>query len=1061
MVDPAILGGVVKAAAAIVAPVARAAKDEWARRDATAKPLSLTNLDAEMDEAMDVLARNADNPGIAILNAVKGALSGRPALFDHPPVQAWLKDSSARTAIRSAVYEWVADTSTTPQAGPALAHFHPRDGEDATAGHVAFEYTIAFIVVSLSRRLDVGDKLQLLQIEQLGQLVREQPAIPQHLIDDLVAQEVERIRKTRFLIGEPIIEEAKRLADRLAQGDFKGASPALRASGIAQCVRWLSQSADLEEMDRLLAVSTGLAATPEAVLASAFVEAKRSGWADGIARLQSIDSSAKRLVALQIRARAELDPDPLAWFVDAGFTADGLDADGKYFLLAQMLNRPAWAHALALVQGLMPSDFLECPALSGAAALVHLSSVVADDLKHLIASGSFQIDALGFPLDDTPAGLAERRRASSLFGDAKIAAEAVANVMATIHLRNMQLWLDLRDPASSADARERLTAILGDGDGDISVIPMALGFGIPIDIPSVERALKRQAALNPKGDANIAFTRFAIAQSQPTPSEALDYFNLHRELLYEHLNVAGMTDFEVRLLVAAGQSGRAGEVLAGAGSALPAPILKTLEEVIANGPGRQSIASLEAEYADSQSVLALGRLVNALAREGFSDKLLELWRRLIQELRSLDQAEQLIHFLSGNERLTEIDAVLADIDDLIPSSRDLRAAKAWSDYRAGRFGEAQSRLIELQGERDDANDRALQANLILASGRWPELLTYVESEWSARDKRSTPELLGAAQLAARVKSPRLVDLLTAAAEKSPEDPHALITAYSIAIEAGLDDLAQTNSWLEGAVRTSGDDGPLQSISLEELVEQAPDWNTHTDDVWAKLKAGAIPMAGAGSALRRPMLELQLAQMIANRHEDDPRRRGIVPAFSGTRGKIATDATRLGLDLTALITLGSIDLIGPVLAKWDVHISHGMLGALFEQRAKAGFHQPSQIKAAHALRQMLVTGIFLGIDRLRSCAYVRSSRLSSRVKSGLSAPMTVARKPNTNRFWTAHRLSSLPRAWCPISADESTRSRSKIFAVIKALSRSTLGFSASASRYRRPMERACFSRVATA
>jgi hypothetical protein len=108
-----------------------------------------------------------------------------------------------------------------------------------------------------------------------------------------------------------------------------------------------------------------------------------------------------------------------------------------------------------------------------------------------------------------------------------------------------------------------------------------------------------------------------------------------------------------------------------------------------------------------------------------------------------------------------------------------------------------------------------------------------------------------------------------------------------------------------------------------------------------------------------------------------------------------------------------------------------------------------------------TGIFLGIDRLRSCAYVRSSRLSSRVKSGLSAPMTVARKPNTNRFWTAHRLSSLPCAWCPIRADESTRSRSKIFAVIKALSRSTLGFIASASRYKRPMERACFSRVATA
>lgn len=955
MAEPVILTGAVKAAAGLIAPAFKAVKDELARRDADAKPLSVTDLDAEMNEALDVLAQSATNPGSAAFNAVKGVLSGRPEIFSHPSVRTWLEDARARAEIRAAVYEWVADPEREPQAGPALAHFKPAGTEDATAGHVAFVSAIAFVVVSLSRKLDVGDKLQLRKIDQLGQLIRDQPAIPQHLIDDLAAQETDRIRKTRFLIGGPILDEAKRFAERLTVGDLRGASPALRAAAIALVVRWSSHDAELSEMERLLAISTSLASTPEAVLASAFVEAKRSDWAGGIAKLQPIDSPAKRLVAMQIRARADVEPDPLTWLADAGFTADDLDADGKFFLLAQMQMRAEWAAALELVQGLTESDYLECPALSAAAALVCLASTVTDDLKHLVAGGSFQIDALGFPLDDTPGGLAARRQASSLYGEAQRAAESVGNTKTALHLRNMQLWLDLRDPQTRLEARDRLTTILGDGGADITVVPMALGFGIPIDIPSVERALKRQATLDPKGNDDVAFAHFAIAQAQPSAAEALAYFNLHRELLYAHLNVGGMTNFEVRLLVEAGQSGRAAEVLAGAGNALPPAQVEMLEEVIANGPGRKSVASLEAEYEKSQTVLVLHNLVGALANEGYSDRLLELWRRLIRELKSLDEAEQLIHFLSRNERLSEIDAVLGDVEDLIPGSQVLRAAKAWSDYRQGRFGDAQSRLAELRSERDDPNYRALQVNLIIASGRWPELLSFVDTEWAARESRTTPEILGVAHLAARVKSPRLIDLLVKATEKSPEDPHALITAYSIATEAGLDELAHTGLWLEGAIRTSGDDGPLQSISLQELVDQAPDWNAQTDDVWAKLKAGVVPMALAGSALRRPMIELQLAQMIANRAEDDPRRRGIVPAYSGKRGKIEDDVAKLGLDLTALITLGAIDLIDPVLAKWDVHISHGTLGMLFEQRAKAGFHQPSQIKAAHGLRQALVTG----------------------------------------------------------------------------------------------------------
>src|SRR3546814_14728176 len=98
-----------------------------------------------------------------------------------------------------------------------------------------------------------------------------------------------------------------------------------------------------------------------------------------------------------------------------------------------------------------------------------------------------------------------------------------------------------------------------------------------------------------------------------------------------------------------------------------------------------------------------------------------------------------------------------------------------------------------------------------------------------------------------------------------------------------------------AANLSGDDGPVQSADIEQLIDQAPDWDKRVSEAWDKLKAGDIPRYVAAKLLRRPSLELLLPPMLANRDEPDPRRRPVIPAYSGVRGSPDLTANSIALD----------------------------------------------------------------------------------------------------------------------------------------------------------------------
>ena len=94
----------------------------------------------------------------------------------------------------------------------------------------------------------------------------------------------------------------------------------------------------------------------------------------------------------------------------------------------------------------------------------------------------------------------------------------------------------------------------------------------------------------------------------------------------------------------------------------------------------------------------------------------------------------------------------------------------------------------------------------------------------------------------------------------------------------------------------------------------------------------------------------------NPSESDPRRRGIIPAYSGQRQPLSLDTSRqIGMDATALLTLSFLNLLDEALDAFDiVHIPHSTLHWLLEEKQRIAFHQPSRIRDAHQIRNLLAT-----------------------------------------------------------------------------------------------------------
>ncbi len=873
------------------------------------------------------------------------------------------------------------------------------------------------------QRISAGDYSEnLIAGGDIFKITYLQNNVPTDLVDDKIEEEIDKLRKCRFFSEFDQTRSSLSLGRSLAGGNLSGGSDGMRSRSLAWCARILSLSGDLEEAEGFLDLAKTCGDSPEVKIAEAFVISRRGDKAAALQSLASIDSNASCSAGLMIVANHDGGESAIRWMTNAGRTADHLDSEGKYFLLTHQLQLGYWDHAARTVGALTEADFTGTPLLYHFAALTTLARAVPLEFRAVVLT-QVPFEVQDFPLASDSSAMDARRTAHKHFLMAVEVAKQLACSRAARIGDEYALWLELRDPAQNAHGKSRLENKLRDPNTALGFVHYALQFNIKLDLAAVEQDIERSIAINGGMTVDTALARFALAFTQSTPEEAANYIARHHNQLAAHIDIKLMRYRQIELLSRAGLIERANQILDQLiEDGIPSAQESNLRRIISETQGRDPIESRKTQYETTSSLGDLINLVVELEANHQWDDLCKFGRRLFEETHSLADAERLVNAFNNADRSEALVSYLKENADLLPQSNHLRMSYAWGLYQEGAFLESRDVLAELSDMVGVPNYRALQVNLGIATGDWASLSTYITDEYRNRGDRNAHDLIGAAQLALHLGSPHAKDLIIEAAAKANDDSAALAAAYFIATSAGWEDDPQVVQWLENAAELSGNDGPLQRMSLKEILDRKPEWDRRESETWRLLAQGQIPTFLAAQSLNRTLIGLITFPALANLDETDPRRKSAIPAYSGKHVPLVFDVRgkSVALDATALLTLSFLKILDVALDAFETaYIPHSTLGWLFTERQKASFHQPSRIANAHRIRDFLATDVLKKFTRSTAA----SSDLSAQIGDELAALIAEAEKVRDGedrqhivvRSAPVHRLSSLMEEEADLSA----------------------------------------------
>ena len=814
------------------------------------------------------------------------------------------------------------------------------------------------------------------------------PHFPTELVDQKIKDEIEILRKSRFFVEFDRTRFSLALARKLEEGELSVGSDAVRSESLAWCVRLLCTE-KLDKAEKYLKLAKELGTCPEIDIADAFISSQRGDMQIALNTLAIVDSPLSRSAALIIIGHHDGLQAAIDWLKAAGINASGLDPDGRHFLLEYQLELADWEAAQKNLDVLTDEDLRDAPILHHGVAIAHLLKAVPDEFRSLVLNQP-PFQAIDFPLASDLAALKARRIAHRYFVDATNVACRLNLPRAAAIADEYALWLELMDPDKSDKGRERLKSKLHDLKTNLSLVRLGLQFGIKLDLTAVEREIERQIALSGGLTLEVAIARFALAVTQLTPEEAANYIVRYQDELVKYIGKEVMLSLQIEMFSKAGQPDRANGILDTLiGDGLSEAKKIRLQGMIANAEGTNPVEALKDQFNKTDSLVDLKNLVNELGAREDLEGLCEYGEILFEKTRALPDAEvfaSVLYDTQKNERLVEF---LESNKTFLDQSEKLQMLYCLSLYHEGELLKARDELTKLNDDWDDPIYHALQIDLATSLGDWNSLSEFVAKECNEKDKRNDRELIQAAQLALRLDSPHLKELIFTAVKKGKDDANVLASAYFLASSAGWEDDPQVSQWIQKAVQLSGEDGPLQMMTLKDIVDQKPEWDRRESEIWQMLSRGEIPMFIAAQYINKSLIDLMLFPALANLSERDPRRRGIIPAYSGQRQPLSLDTSKqIGMDVTVLLTLSFLDLLDEALDAFDkVHIPHSTLNWLLDEKQRVAFHQPSRIKDARQIRDLLATD---ALEKF-SPSTVADSNLSEQVGEELALFIAEAEK----------------------------------------------------------------------
>ena len=809
---------------------------------------------------------------------------------------------------------------------------------------------------------------------------------PVKLVDQKINQGVEILRKSRFFSDFSRIDSALSLAGMILDGELSGGTNPTKSKALAWCARLLLSEGP-DKAEQLLAEAKRLGACPEIQIADAFVASHKGDVAAALNTLAGVASPASRSASFMVAKNHHGPQGALDWLKATGMNATDLDPDGKFMLLSHQLHTGACNAANETIGAISDDDLCHAPALRHMVAMTHLLNAVPAEFREIVFN-HVPLDAAKFPLSSDADAIVARRKAHRHFVDAVKAAQELDCPEPASVADEYAIWLELRDPECSQRGRQRLLERLSDLKSALRLVSLGFQFGINLDLAAVEQEIERQIALHGGTLQEAEIARFVFFITQKPATKAAQYLAEHEEALSGYLGKKAVRFFQIECLAQAGNPEKANEYLQLLlEEGLPQEVEGRLKIAIAEAKGTDSTEALKTQFEQTGTLTDLIILANELEKKEEWRALSEYGALLFSETRYLRDAERLAIALYETHRTDRLVELLESNPELLTQSTNLQTLYCWALFHEGELFKARSELAKMSDDGKDGNYRTLCVNVAVALGDWNSLAAFVDGEYREKNNRSAGDLIRAAQLSLCVSSPHAKQLILAVAHKGDDDAEALTAAYDLAAKAGWEHEVEAIKWLHRAFELSGNGGPVQQITVKEIVARRPAWELQEARTWQLLSRGEIPMPLAAQSLNRSLLHVMLFPALANLAEHDPRRRGLIPAYSGKRQSAPFDVGgTIGMDVTTLLTLSLLDILDLALDAFDtVYVPHSTLSWLFQENDRVTFHQPSRIQGAHRLRHLLATG---ALERWVSST-VADSALTVQVGDELSMLITEA------------------------------------------------------------------------
>ena len=344
--------------------------------------------------------------------------------------------------------------------------------------------------------------------------------------------------------------------------------------------------------------------------------------------------------------------------------------------------------------------------------------------------------------------------------------------------------------------------------------------------------------------------------------------------------------------------------------------------------------------------------------------------KLLKESQHIDDYDLAQKALFAEGQYQRVVALAQNYSDLHKLNDDFLAMEGWAYFYLGNIMAARAIARALVGRRESSSDRELDISTAIESGDWSHLQAIVAREAGRVEKLDAKLLMRLARIASESGSLYVDKFRDAAVKREPNNPEILLAAYHLSLERG-DEYQETRTyeWFQKAVALSGENGPVQAVSLKDVVARSSGWSKRVDDIDTILADVKIPLYMAARSLNRQPVELILGTAIRNAKSADTKQQFPVLAFSGSRVLFdLTGVRRLALDLTSILTLEFLGIFQKTIDAFDqIVISPTSLSSLFADRQFIRFRQPSEVTKAREIKKMLSNGRLKVLKTLKTDA----------------------------------------------------------------------------------------------